>query len=287
MLTRRAFVLSSTAATLRAAAKVPVGAHCWIFAAKQPGYDVTPILDQVFKEFAAAGIDGIELMQHPLLAPGGPQRVKELSAKYRLPFWGTSWSAPMWDASKRDAVLAEGTTLIKNIAAAGGSELGLSVGDAKRRKTPEELDAQAAVLRSVFAISRDHGVTANLHNHVYEVADGEYDLRNTLERIPDARLGPDVGWLFRAKIDPVDFIRRHGRRMVYVHLRNEKADGKWPETLEEGVIDFTAVGKALRETGFAGKLAIELAHESSFTPTQSFGESLRKSRLYAKRVLGY
>ena len=90
-----------------------------------------------------------------------------------------------------------------------------------------------------------------------------------------------------AKIDPVDFIRRHGSRIVYADLRNEKADGKWPETLAEGVIDYKAVGEALRRSGFSGTLAIELAHERDFTPTHSYGASLRASREYVRRVMAY
>jgi sugar phosphate isomerase/epimerase len=75
--------------------------------------------------------------------------------------------------------------------------------------------------------------------------------------------------------------------MVFAHLRNEKADGKWPEDLTEGVIDYAAVGKALHELNFSGPLVIELAHERDFTPTRSFGESFASSRAWVKRVMNY
>ncbi len=55
----------------------------------------------------------------------------------------------------------------------------------------------------------------------------------------------------------------------------------------EGVIDYAAVGRALHEIGFAGDLAIELAHERQFEPTRSYGESCRISREYVTRVIRF
>ena len=81
--------------------------------------------------------------------------------------------------------------------------------------------------------------------------------------------------------------RDMARRIVFAHLRNEKADGKWPETLAEGVIDYIAIGKLLHEIGFAGDLVIELAHERDFAPTRSYGESFRLSREYVRRAMKY
>lgn len=286
LLDRRHFL--SSLALAAAPHRVTVNAHPWVYAAKQPGYDPTPILDRIFREVASAGVDGIELMYPVLLHEDAVvDQVAELSKRHQLPVIGSSWSAAMWDASRHQAILAEASRLLPRLAKLRGRLLGTSVGDAGHRKTPAELDAQAAVLRHVMRIASDHGIVLNLHNHVYEVRDGEHDLAGTLERVPEAKLGPDVGWLYRARIDPVVFIRRHKGRIVYAHLRNEKTDGKWPETLAEGVIDFAAVAAALRDTGFQGDLAIELAHERDFQPTRSYGESIRLSRDYVRRVMGY
>ena len=47
---------------------VVVGAHPWVYAAKQPRFDIYPILDRIFADVAYAGMDGIELM-HTALHP--------------------------------------------------------------------------------------------------------------------------------------------------------------------------------------------------------------------------
>ncbi|MBI4873494.1 MAG: sugar phosphate isomerase/epimerase [Acidobacteria bacterium] len=285
MITRREWLASAAAAVKPG--KVAVGAHPWVFAAKQPNADPTPVLEQIFREFGAAGLDGVELMHKVLLSEGGVERVRELSRRHRLPVIGTSWSGAMWKREEHGAILAEARLVIPRLEKAGGRTLGISVGDARRKKTPAELDAQAEVLRQVMKMCADHGVVPNLHNHVYEVRDGEHDLNGTLARIPEIKLGPDLGWLYRAKVDPVDFIRRHKSRLVFAHLRNEKAGGTWPETLAEGVIDYPAAGKLLHEIGFSGELVIELAHERDFTPTRGYGESVRLSREYVRRVMRY
>jgi sugar phosphate isomerase/epimerase len=74
---------------------------------------------------------------------------------------------------------------------------------------------------------------------------------------------------------------------VYAHLRNELANGKWPETLAEGVIDYVGIGQALRDAGFTGTLAVELAHEAGFEPTKSYAASFRESRQFVRQVMGY
>jgi sugar phosphate isomerase/epimerase len=282
---RRTFLLSTLAA-----AKPPnvrLGAHLWVYAARQPGYDPTPVLDLIFTELGRAGLDGIELMHTALVHDDSVARIGNLSKQHRLPVIGTSWSASLWDREQHAAALAQARTVIERLSKLGGRTLGISVGDARRKKTEAEFDAQAAALRDVMEICEANAVVPNLHNHVYEVRDGEHDLNGTLARIPEIKLGPDLGWLFRAKVDPVDFIRRRGRQMVFAHLRNERAEGTWPEDLTEGVIDFAAVGIALREVNFQGDLMIELAHERDFRPTRPLGDSVRLSREYVRRVMKF
>jgi sugar phosphate isomerase/epimerase len=284
---RREFVLSSLAVAGAANPKVRVGAHLWAYAAKQTGNDPTPVLDRVFAEIGKAGVDGLELMHHVLLHDGAVERVKELSSRHRLPVIGSSWSASLWDRGQHSQALSQAQTVLERLHAVGGRTFGISVGDARRKKSETEFDAQADALRRIMKLCAGYSIVPNLHNHVYEVRDGEHDLNGTLARLPDIKLGPDLGWLFRAGVDPVDFIRRRGRQMVFAHLRNEKADGKWPEDMSEGVIDYGAIGQALRAAGFQGDLVIELAHESSFQPTRSLGESFRISRDYVRRVMDY
>jgi len=281
-----AAVGAAAALPLPAARKTLVGAHPWVYAATRPNYDITGILDEIFADMRYAGMDFIELMHTALAPDDAVARIGELSHKHHLPVIGTSYSANMWKSEERDRILEDAEALIGKLRKLRARTLGASVGNARRPKTPAELDAQAELLSELIATCEENGVVLNLHNHTYEVENNEHDLRGTLARLPEVKLGPDIDWLVGAKVDPVDFLMRHAGRVVYAHLRDRKADGVWSEAMGEGVIDYAAIARTLREIRFRGDLAIELAHPRDFKPTRPLRESLKMSRDYVRKVMG-
>jgi sugar phosphate isomerase/epimerase len=298
-LSRRRFLgasaLAITAGVARAASqgvagpekRVIVGAHPWVYAATQPRYDIYPILDQIFADVAYAGIDGLELMHTALHPADSVERISALMDKHHLPVIGMSYGGAMWDRAQHAELLKETHLIIPRLEKLGGKTLGTSVGAAPKPKTSEQLDAQAELLRKLITLCNDHGIVLNLHNHTYEVENQLHDLKGTLARIPDVKLGPDLNWLIRGGVDPVQFIHDHGEQIVFLHLRDQKADGKWSEAMGEGCTDFAAVGKALHDVHFAGHAVIELAHEGGFKPTRPLRESLKISRGFVRQTLGY
>jgi len=269
------------------ARKVVVGAHPWVYAAKLPGYDITPVLPQIFADMSYAGFDGIELISTVLRPDDAVERIAELSHKHRLAIIGMSFSGAMWDRQQHQAILEDAELTITRLGKLGGRTLGTSVGPAPKKKTPRQLDDQAELLRKIMAICRANGVVLNLHNHTYEVVDHLYDLKGTLVRIPDVKLGPDLNWLVRGGVDPAAFLRQFGPRIVFMHLRDQKADGRWSEAMGEGVTDYVGIAKALHDIKFYGDAVVELAHEGDFKPTRPLRESLKMSRQFVRRVLGY
>jgi sugar phosphate isomerase/epimerase len=301
-MSRRSFLASSVAALTScgmascggtppsSGRKAVVGAHPWVYAATQPKYDITPVLLQIFADMSYAGMDGIELMHTALLPDDAVERIGGLSRQHKLPVIGMSFGGAMWDRTKHAEVLADAEKTIPRLAKLGGRTLGTSVGAVrwgkKVLKTPEQFDAQAELLRKIIALCDKHGVVLNLHNHTYEVENDLHDLKGTLARIPDAKLGPDLNWLVRGGVDPVAFIRQYGKQIVFLHLRDQKKDGRWSEALGEGDMDYAAIAAALREINFAGDAIVELAHERDFKPTRPLRESLKISREFVRKVLG-
>jgi len=277
----------STQSTARSQKKVLVGGHPWVYAATQPNYDIYPVLDQIFADMSYAGLDGIELMHTALRPADSVQTIRALSKKYSLPVIGTSFGGNMWNREQHETIFEDARTVVNRLADVGGRTFGVSVGKAPQPKTPAQLDAQAQLLRRIIALCRSRGVVLNLHNHTYEVENDMHDLRGTLARIPEVKLGPDLNWLVRGGVDPVSFIRTFGKQIVFLHLRDQKADGKWSEAMGEGNMDYVAIGKALREVKFSGEAVIELAHEGNFKPTRPLRDSLKMSRAYVKQTLGF
>ena len=84
---------------------VIVGAHPWVYAAKQPKYDITPVLPQIFADMSYAGMGGVELMHSALFPDDAVERIGELSRKHNLPVLGASFGGAMWDRAKHQEVL--------------------------------------------------------------------------------------------------------------------------------------------------------------------------------------
>lgn len=269
------------------AKKVIVGAHPWVYAATQPNYDITPILERIFADMSYAGMDGIELMHTALRPKDSVKHISKLSQTYKLPIIGTSFGGNMWDCNEHDTILKDAEIVVGRLAKLGGRTLGTSVGHTGKIKTQEQLDNQAEVLRKIISLCDSHGVVLNLHNHTYEVTNKEYDLKGTLSRIPDVKLGPDINWLIRAAINPVDFIKRYSHRIVFLHLRDQKLNGEWSEALGEGDTDFAAIATELKKNNFAGDAIIELAHPKGFKLTRPLRESLRISKEFVRKIFGY
>jgi sugar phosphate isomerase/epimerase len=277
----------STKSDARSQKKVLVGGHPWVYAATQPNYDIYPVLDQIFADMSYAGLDGIELMHTALRYPDSVERIAALSNEHNLPVIGTSFGGAMWDLAQHEAVFEDARLVVTRLAKLGGRTLGTSVGKAPQNKTAEQLDAQAELLRRIMKLCHDNGVVLNLHNHTYEVENDMHDLKGTLARIPEVKLGPDLNWLVRGGVDPVSFIQTYGDKIVFLHIRDQNADGTWSEAVGEGDMDYVAIGKALCATGFSGDAVIELAHESNFKPTRPLRDSFRMSRAYVRKTLGF
>jgi sugar phosphate isomerase/epimerase len=268
------------------ASKIPVYAHLWVYASRYPpDWDCTPILDDVFSDLKYAGVEGVEIMEVLLRHNDAVSRFNDLIHKHALPVTGTSYYADMWNKNEHQKILENIELVVERLHNIGGFMLGITVGDAKHIKTEEELDTQAEMLKEIMAICDENKVEPNLHNHTFEMTNDMHDFKGIISRVPDLKLGPDLNWLVRAGIDPVSFIKTFGDKLVYMHIRDQRADGRWTETVGEGVIDFPAIAKTLKEINYHGKAAIELAFDEP--PKNPVREDWKKSREYVRKVFGW
>lgn len=270
--------------------KTKVSGHLWVYASKYPpDWDAYPDIETVFTDMNYAGLDGVELMESVLRHDDAVEKLKGLIKKYNLPVSGTSYGVHknMWKKEEHQNILEGVNLVVPRLAKVGGKTFGISVGDAPQLKTEAELDAQAEILKKILVICKDNGVEPNLHNHTYEVENNLHDLKGTLARIPDIKLGPDLNWLIRAGVDPVEFINTYGKQIVYMHIRDQYKDGSWTEYLGQGATDFNAIAAALKAQNFKGRAAIELAFPKDFKPTKPLKEDWKASRQYVKKTFGW
>lgn len=268
--------------------KITVSAHLWVYAsAFPPKWDSTPVLEKTFSDLSYAGIEGVELMEVILRHDDAVERISKLIKKYHLPVTGTSYGADMWDASKHDEIWNDIKLVIPRLSQLKGKTFGISVGNARRIKTESELDAQAKLLKKIISFCGEHDIEPNLHNHTYEIENDMHDLKGTLKRIPEIKLGPDLNWLIRGGVDPVWFINMYGSRIVYLHIRDQYSNGIWTEWLGQGDTDFTSIAMALKAKKFNGKVAVELAFPNDFKPINPLKEDWKLSREFVKKTFGW
>ena len=271
--------------------EIPINAHLWVYASKfPPDWDCTPVLDTVFSDLGYAGIEGVEIMEGQLRHDDSVERLNALIEKYNLPVSGSSYGVGfgMWDGAQHKAILDDIKIVVPRLGKIGGKTFGISVGSKKNgRKTEIELDAQAEILKKIRAICADNGIEANLHNHTYEVENDMHDLKGTLKRIPDFKLGPDLNWLIRGGINPVDFIKTYGSQIVYLHIRDQYKDGTWTEYVGQGDTNFEPIAAALKAQGFNGQAAVELAFPNDFTPENELKNDWKMSREFVEKTFGW
>jgi len=292
MMNRRHF-LSATAGSLvlahqpmLAGKKPTLGIHVWVFSFNKPNRDCFPVLDQVFADVQYAGFDAIELMELNVRHDDAVSKTGDLIQKTGVSVIGTSYSQPMWDKSKQAEIINDAGIVIERLSKIKGRTFGISVGDAKRKKTADEFDVQAQTLKQIQTIGKQYNVVPNLHDHTYEVAEGLYDLKNTLQRVPEIALGPDLDWLFQAKVDVPTFLKIYADKIVYMHIRDHLWTGIWSEAVGEGIMDFGAIARQLKQIGFSGDITVELAFPAGFKATRPVRESLKMSRQLVKKQFG-
>ncbi|MEO0571661.1 MAG: sugar phosphate isomerase/epimerase, partial [Bacteroidota bacterium] len=281
----------SSSVVLAAEAACLISGHLWVYASNfPPNWDCTPILESVFADFQYAGLYGVELMEGQLRHGDAVKRIKGYIKKYNVKVSGSSYGVGfnMWDITEHKAILEDLKVVLPRLADIGGKTFGISVGHKKEGlKTASELDAQAELLLKIRRQCEAFGIEANLHNHTYEVENDMHDLKGTLARIPDFKLGPDINWLVRAGVNPVEFIKTYGKQIVYLHIRDQYQDGSWTEYVGQGATNFMAIAKALQETNFEGSAAIELAFPNDFEPEYPLRDTWKKSREYVQRTFGW
>lgn len=270
--------------------KIPINAHLWVYASKfPPNWDCTPVLESVFSDLSYAGIHGLEIMEAQLRHPDAVGRINTLIKKYNMPVSGSSYGVGMqlWDKTQYKTIWEDIEVVVPRLGQIGGKTFGISVGDKDGLKTEDELDTQAKLLTKIRALCEDNGIEANLHNHTNEVENDMHDLKGTLLRIPDFKLGPDLNWLIRANVDPVAFIETYGKQIVYLHIRDQYEDGVWTEYVGQGATDFKAIGKALKKQNFDGQAAVELAFPNNFTPVNQLKDDWKMSREFVEETFGW
>ena len=243
---------------------------------------------RVLKECAQAGYTGIELGPVGFM-PEDPGILTEALDEHGLDLIGGVVFRAFHDPHQWDNVLDGAVRTCKALVAHGAQHLVL-IDSISPRRAPTAGRAQDAELMDAaeWAAFRDrishvarmgaeeHGLTVGIHAHAAGFMDFEPELERLLGEVPEdvLKICFDTGHHSYAGFDPVAFMRKHMKRISYMHFKDispsVKADVISRGTgfyeacgqgifcnLGKGDVDFPAVRQILLDHRFDGWCTVE------------------------------
>jgi inosose dehydratase len=225
-----------------------------------------------------AGYGGLELGPIGYL-PEDPARLREEVGARGLEVVGGFVFEPLHDATQRERIVGLAGRVAALVAAVGGRSLIVidlvvpeRAATAGRSERAPRLDACGRraledVLASIGRIADAAGLVAAVHPHAGSYVEFADEIRAVAELAP---LCVDTGHAAYAGLDAGGLLREYGSRVALVHLKDADARvlaaelGFWDAVAAgvfcpagRGVVDFAAVGAALRDAGYDGWATVE------------------------------
>lgn len=112
--------------------------------------------------------------------------------------------------------------------------------------TMEDIDHLVKVLNKAGELAKEKNIKVGYHNHAHEFikVDGKYPLDLIAEKTSDqVILEVDVFWVAYAELDPIAYIKKWGKKVELVHLK-QIDDGKNNVDMGEGILDMQKIKEA-------------------------------------------
>lgn len=136
----------------------------------------------------------------------------------------------------------------------------LVVGGGARRAagtTDDDYVMLGGALDQVSDMAAAKGLTATYHPHLTTIIENPAELERIME-LSSIGFCPDTGHLAAGGGDPAALIRAYPERIKHVHLKDLTPEPLTWTPLGDGVLDFTDIVRAVKETGYNSWLMVEL-----------------------------
>ena len=203
-------------------------------------------LADMMQAAARAGYAGLEIGEQ-FVDLDRPLPFRRMAEACGLQVAGIHLGGAIFDAESVRRARANVERIAEFAQAVGASYLAYS-GIARANKPPSETAVEAGNLNRVGEICDCLGLRLAYHNHDWEVLDNFCELQALCDQTEPRLvwLCLDTGWVQRAGGQPAQAIRRFGRRIACLHLRDDAAQLEW-KPLGQGEIDYPALFAAAVE----------------------------------------
>jgi len=145
--------------------------------------------------------------------------------------------------------------------------------------TREKIDKLVNLLNAAADKAAGENIKVGYHNHAHEFAEicGKFPLDIIAENTNDnVILELDVFWVAYAGIDPVDYIKKWGRKVELIHMK-QMDSGKANVDMADGILDMKKIKEASR---YATYFVVE--HEEFDKPVW---DSIKNDYDYLERIV--
>ena len=221
--------------------------------------------DQAIDEIAEVGFKGVQLRATAFDAYGTrPAALRDRLAKRGLAFAVLSSGNLKYQREDRDAQLALHLSHAAFVRDAGGQFLQVIDEKPNRPIGEDDYQALADMLNTLGERTRAIGVPLVYHHHMNSTGEPPAAIEAIMAEAAASAVGLlfDVAHYQQGGVDPVKAIRRYGKAIKVVHLKDVRPIDtppgyQWVE-LGRGGVDVKGCVAALREIGFNGWAIVEL-----------------------------
>jgi inosose dehydratase len=225
-------------------------------------------------EISEAGFPGVQLRSSILKEYSDPAVLKAELAKAKLTFACYSGGGPSADPAKRAEDIQKFMVGAKFAKAAGALVIQATSPhrSGEGPSDPASLKAFGETLTELGKQTAAIGLPLGFHNHMDQIGQNpdEVDAILAASDPKYVKLLLDTGHYAAAGGDPTAAIKKHGKRLVLLHIKDvsdkpavDAKDGKKPKKyqfveLGQGKVDFPPLFAALKSVGFKGWTVVEL-----------------------------
>lgn len=240
-----------------------------------------------------AGYRAIELACKPPhfdleIARSDPRRVAEMIRREGLEVSALSLYDRFTDRACLEEQIEAAETFIRLAPLFETETLKLTPGPpGSAEATVEHWDCLASAIERLAPVAEEVGVRLAFETHMRQLTDTLASAQRLLELAPSHAVGLTVDFsnLAFAGAKLPEAVAALKERMYHTHLKNGYIDeaGGWHfQALDEGLTDYPAVFRALREAGYEGYLSVEcLGPDAQQSPEQT----ARRDLAILKRLL--
>ena len=258
-----------------------VGDATGVTSVKDLYYRANGSMEQAIRDIAAAGYAGTEMFDGNVAAYADrPDELRDLLGRSGVELVSVYTGANFIYADALPDELYRVERAAELAARFGARRL--VVGGGARRATGtqrEDYDRLASALNTVSRIAERNGLSAGYHPHLTTIVESPDELDRLMSRT-EIGFCPDTAHLAAGGGDPAALIRRYGDRITHVHLKDLRPDPVEFLPVGAGVLDFPAVVRAIRESGYDSWLIVELDAYAGDP-----GEAAATSKAYLDKLL--